>query len=312
MFRMDRLPKSAKSTHRMVPSNATLDPASGGNVFVWTGGTPANVEMVTVDGVRVPATLGLHELTGIFTVTDDPRVWDDAVARWIAEVWEGAPGEPDPMPEPEPEPQPGPDTWRVVEHDPAWELAEGAVLVEFRADDAQGARQGVFSKDASEWASPNHLAWYVENGKLVTRRQAQPDQSYILSVPIESGVDYEVIMTFGPEGSKLYVDRVLAAEDEIAWSLVGNTEWLVIGALGWGSTPGTVDDIKRPFAGTVDVVEFLTKAEADALLNPQPEPEPEPDPRLAELQALLVEIRGKTVALTADVDAALELLDEEV
>jgi hypothetical protein len=128
------------------------------------------------------------------------------------------------------------------------------------------------------------------------------------------GVDHEVITTFVPAGSGIYVDRVLAAEDEIARPLVGNPEWLVIGALPCGSNPGTVDEIKRPFTGTVEVVGFLTRAEADALLHPQPEPEPEPepDPRIAELQAILIEVRGKSVALTADVDAALDVLNEEI
>lgn len=90
---MRQAPKSARRTLRIIPDEAELDPASGGNVLVWLGGDRVDgLDMVTVDGVRVPEAFGLHELTNVFSVTDDPQVWDAARARWLAAVWRGAAG----------------------------------------------------------------------------------------------------------------------------------------------------------------------------------------------------------------------------
>jgi hypothetical protein len=97
IIRADSLPKQAASNHIIIPPEAVIDPTSGGNIYVWRGGTPAGVSMVSVPKigggtVSVPTTLGLHtaRISAIFTVTDDLAVWNNAVDNWMANVWGGA------------------------------------------------------------------------------------------------------------------------------------------------------------------------------------------------------------------------------
>lgn len=77
-----------ESVLNILPANATLDPASGGNVLVWLGGSPKGLEMETINGVRVPKAFKIDQR--LWTVTDDPSAWTDARSEWIAQVWEPA------------------------------------------------------------------------------------------------------------------------------------------------------------------------------------------------------------------------------
>jgi hypothetical protein len=88
VVKLDKIQAAAKEVLNILPANATIDPESGGNVLVWLGGSPPGLEMETINGVRVPREFKLD--AKLWTVTDNPAVWNDARRDWIARVWEAA------------------------------------------------------------------------------------------------------------------------------------------------------------------------------------------------------------------------------
>ena len=74
-------PSVASEMLNFLPARAQLDPASGGNLFIWLGGSPAGLKMEIIDGVRVPAAFALDRK--VWRVTDDPMAWTRARAAWI-------------------------------------------------------------------------------------------------------------------------------------------------------------------------------------------------------------------------------------
>ncbi len=79
---------AAREVLNLLPANATLDPRSGGNVLVWLGGSPKELELETINGVRVPKDFKIDPR--LWTVTDKPDVWTNARNGWIANAWEAA------------------------------------------------------------------------------------------------------------------------------------------------------------------------------------------------------------------------------
>lgn len=95
ILRLDSAPATKLSNLNLLPSGATIDPASGGNVFVWLGGSPTGLTMETIDGVAVPEAFEIDP--NIWTVTDDVSQWNASRTTWLNDVWyNGSP--PNPMP----------------------------------------------------------------------------------------------------------------------------------------------------------------------------------------------------------------------
>jgi hypothetical protein len=84
MVKLTAIQAAAKEVLNILPSNARLDPASGGNVLVWLGGSPRMLEMETIDGVRVPKDFKIDRK--LWKITDDPEVWNKARKEWITQV----------------------------------------------------------------------------------------------------------------------------------------------------------------------------------------------------------------------------------
>ena len=107
--------------------------------------------------------------------------------------------------------------------------------------------QALFSKDADGYPSVgNHMSLFVEeDGDLVLRVQDQ-ERSYYLKADqaIEVGQMYDIAVTWGGNGVALYLDGVKVSYDEdLDVHLNTNEEYLVIGATGWSSAPGTANKI---------------------------------------------------------------------
>jgi hypothetical protein len=85
VVKLARAPGAAKEVLNLLPANATLDPASGGNLLVWLGGSPPGLEMETIDGVLVPKEFKIDRR--LWKVTDDLAAWTKARSGWLDTVW---------------------------------------------------------------------------------------------------------------------------------------------------------------------------------------------------------------------------------
>lgn len=289
IIRTDCLYMSSKSTHALVEVNSALDSASGGNILVWRGGASAigGIPMVTVPKIGggtmvIPATiLGITDGTSdnsnslriksIFTFTDSETVWTNAVSAWTTNVWgnpDTDPPDEEPPPPPPPPPPPVEPVGTIVPHEVAWELASGGILVTFEVANTS-VKQGIISKDHQGFGD-GHLTFYLENSVVTVRHQLLPDVNLTLDVSgIAPNTEYELLFTFdggSPGSTELYLNRALVAEQPVGWSLVGNTEPLLLGGNADGSAPGEAEGTD-PLQGSVDSIQFLTTAEVDDLLG---------------------------------------------
>jgi len=153
----------------------------------------------------------------------------------------------------------------VVElpHEAAYETDAGTIAFTFAADDLSG-RQGLFSKDAAGFAGGgNHTAIWLEGDALRVRLQGADDQ-VVLEVPgIEAGTDYDIGLTFGPDGAALYVNGAVAATTDFVMDWTENGQAIQWGALGWASGDGATG-FQFPLQGVISDKRIFDQ-ELDAL-----------------------------------------------
>jgi len=155
-----------------------------------------------------------------------------------------------------------------VPHDPALALAEGTFALSFVSDNGSGGdRDTLFSKDARGYADGGHITCYVQRGDLILRLQ-DTERSVTLKADnaVTDGIEHDMLLAFGTDGARLYLDGALADQTDFAYSLETNAESLVVGANAWGRTSGTSDKIYDSFHGTIaDVMVFAEALTPDDL-----------------------------------------------
>ena len=118
-------------------------------------------------------------------------------------------------------------TYIAIAHDDEFEVETGTIMFWFNADDTRG-KQVLFAKDA---AGPgNHLKIGLGGASLEIRMQNAADSHSIATDDIiEAGAWYHLILSFGADGMKLYVNGVQVGENAAAVGLQDNREPIVIG-----------------------------------------------------------------------------------
>ncbi len=119
-----------------------------------------------------------------------------------------------------------------VEHNETLALESGSIALSFTAEETQG-RQTLFSKDHSGLQNGGHLTAQLHNGKLEVRLQSDTRSVVLRSSleAIEAGEEHRVLISFGSEGFRLYLDGLLIdAEEEFTQGIAENTNSLVLGA----------------------------------------------------------------------------------
>ncbi|GAB5495479.1 MAG: hypothetical protein Phyf2KO_05590 [Phycisphaerales bacterium] len=158
----------------------------------------------------------------------------------------------------------------VIEHENDMLLDEGTVHLTFNADSVSGT-QGLLSKDSTNYDDGGHLTVWVKDGEVEVRLQSTT-QSYTVrsDVDLVAGQEYDVDVSFGSDGLKLFVDGELADSDSYTGGLgtssggSGNAEPIVLGANAWQSGDETADNLKDYFSGTIsDVAIFGEQLGAD-------------------------------------------------
>jgi len=149
----------------------------------------------------------------------------------------------------------------------------GTIAFSFVADNPNGGKQALFSKDAYGYQDGGHLtAWIDEHGCVDVRYQSTSKSLYFKADSVEhleAGVEYHLAFTFAGNEASLYLNGELQETKDLSdypgflLGMSGNAESLVFGANAWGRTPGTVDKLDHFFDGSIDDVVV-----ADRALNP--------------------------------------------
>lgn len=147
-------------------------------------------------------------------------------------------------------------------HSTALEIDQGTVNFAFTADDTSG-NQGLFSKDASGFGGGgNHFVVYLNGSTLTARFQNGVTDVTLTFGGIVAGQTYDVAATFGPDGSKLYVDGNLAASAPLIMDWTQNVEYVQWGGRGWASDSGQ-PGFDAPFDGIISNKQIYDVALSD-------------------------------------------------
>ena len=133
------------------------------------------------------------------------------------------------------------------------QVPSGTVALGFTAVDLKGG-QGLFSKDAKGFVGGgNHLSLYLQGSTLIARFQNGEGGGNSISIKfpgILAGIKYDIAASFGPNGSKLYVDGVEVGSNPLVMNWSTNVEYFQWGGLGQGSDSGAAG-ATNPLEGTI-------------------------------------------------------------
>jgi len=202
----------------------------------------------------------------------------------------------------------------AVEHDAAFEVAQGTIQLWFRTRDAWD-NQTLFAKDQDGRSNglrirldDRDLRVQMEEGGAVHAIDTRYTEFANL---VRSNTWYQLTFTFGTGGMKLYVDGVLVGTNAYTGGLTGNHEPIVIGGSN-GNHRGASDDLSRlritaPFDGQIDEVAFygvalapeqIAQARARGALGVVA-PQDAADV-LVDIERIVVAPQAQAVAFTAD------------
>ncbi len=151
-----------------------------------------------------------------------------------------------------------------VAHDDAYLLNDGAVSFWFKPDDLVG-HHAMFSKDSTNFDTGGHLHIYTEGAILKARLQSTSADYTVQSSGLSVGNWYQVTVSFGSGGLRLYRDGVLVDSDSYTGGLgsnsggIGNHEPMAIGAGTWTSDDLAITPITYPFVGSIDDVRIYDR-----------------------------------------------------
>jgi len=153
----------------------------------------------------------------------------------------------------------------------AWQLPNGAVQLWFNPDDTSG-RQGLLGRDATNQAEDGHFQLYMNGDDLVFRIQdTATSKSYTVANAVDAGEWHHVVVSFGSEGVKLFVNGELEVTDAFTGGIDGNNNPWVVGAMNWSSSDGGNDNLNSYFDGRIAEVAIfdqqLSEDQVDGLLS---------------------------------------------
>ncbi|MEO1495415.1 MAG: Ig-like domain-containing protein, partial [Pseudomonadota bacterium] len=148
----------------------------------------------------------------------------------------------------------------VLDHQDAFELADGALSLSFRSDDVQTV-QGLFSKDSSGKDDGGHLTLTIENGQLRLRAQTTEESLIIEGGAVQEGAMNTALVTWQAGLLTLSLNGIEIGTAD-GWTGLGpNQEPIVLGAAQSRSGDGIADRIEEFFTGEI----------AEATLSSDPE-----------------------------------------
>ena len=147
-----------------------------------------------------------------------------------------------------------------VAHSDSLELDAGTFALTFSVDDAEQF-QTLFSKDHSGYQEGGHLTVWTTEGSVKVRFQSDSRSVYLYSAEdsIRSGEEHHLAVSFGEEGTRLYVDGLIAdAEVRFDQTIATNDNSLYIGAsTAWRTEE--YDSLNSPLDGTISTFEVYNE-----------------------------------------------------
>ena len=131
---------------------------------------------------------------------------------------------------------------------PEWNVSSGRISLTFTVSDLSGV-QGILSKDASG-NGDGHFNIWLDGGSLKIRLQTATDEVIFAFDLIGDSQDVRIDFDSGVVKATL---NGLVLVDSLDFTLLGNTEFLQIGANGWSSAVGE-PGFKQPFKGIIHSV----------------------------------------------------------
>ena len=137
-----------------------------------------------------------------------------------------------------------------IAHTSRFELDEATISLTFNADTVSG-KQGIFSKDASQYAGGgNHIVSSIENGNLIVRFQDGSSDEVVRVNNIMANTDYDLEVSFGNGSVSVRLNGEQVHTSDFSMSWVNNQEYLQFGARGWSSETGKAG-FSDVFDGTI-------------------------------------------------------------
>lgn len=156
----------------------------------------------------------------------------------------------------------------IFDHQADLALTDATIAFNFSVSEFDGT-MALFTKDASEQDKPGHLAAYIEgNGTLKVRFQdTEKSYYYTAKGAIDRDTDYDLAVSFGDDGVAVFLNGVrIAYNSDVDINWADNSEYLIFGAAGWSSTPGTTNNVNSHLNGTIsDIAIFDSQLTPDDL-----------------------------------------------
>ncbi|WP_395543696.1 LamG-like jellyroll fold domain-containing protein [Neotabrizicola sp. sgz301269] len=147
---------------------------------------------------------------------------------------------------------------QVLDQDSALGLDAGSISLSFNADTVSGNR-GLFSKGAAGY--DDDISAWISKGKLVVCVENDAGQQMrVTQGGIKANTDYDLLVTFGDDTVKVWLNGTLVKETAFDFDLTDNTEDLVIGGINGSSTRGTINKVGSFFDGTISNVAVFDHA----------------------------------------------------
>ncbi|MBZ8119419.1 Hint domain-containing protein [Roseovarius sp. LXJ103] len=159
--------------------------------------------------------------------------------------------------------------YAVIAADDSFAFSEGTVIIEFTQDTASqsntpwgsNAAQTLFSVDGTKTLGGDHMTIFIRSdGTVGVRHQSENGETNLAGGQIILGQPMNLGYSWGPQGSTLVLNGTTIARSSTPRELAGGDHPIIIGESQAQSIPGTADNPRGFFDGTISRVQIHDRA----------------------------------------------------